>query len=298
MSLTLRIRLADSCGIPIPIPTTDTTLTSPPNPSDDHVPGHFTTHHARLPKCGWLNGRKFSAASENKCTQSPHPLEVSQANGGGGIRTRGTRKTRTPVFKTGPFNRSGTPPRALACRRAGGRRVKWGETVSLSNARRVSISALGLSKHRLSDAAGAAPEVRPPRSADRLTVYWIKPRSAACSVSTCWHSSRIPCQFLEAPIRIAFHTGDQPTWIRSPKSLHRPLVPGMATRGVSALSWSSAAAQPCRVRRPCARPPLFVPALGWSNLWRRKRCCRPPSRSSRARPVRSSIQAKAPRDSV
>src|SRR5438067_8678160 len=35
----------------------------------------------------------------------------SASSGGGGIRTLGT-LARTPVFETGPFNRSGTPPRA------------------------------------------------------------------------------------------------------------------------------------------------------------------------------------------
>ena len=33
------------------------------------------------------------------------------SGGGGGIRTRGA-LTDTPVFETGPFNRSGTPPNA------------------------------------------------------------------------------------------------------------------------------------------------------------------------------------------
>src|SRR5439155_14090212 len=37
------------------------------------------------------------------------PQRRSQVGGGGGIRTRGPRE-RTPVFKTGAFDRSATPP--------------------------------------------------------------------------------------------------------------------------------------------------------------------------------------------
>ncbi len=43
--------------------------------------------------------------------QSKKPPLRAEAGGGGGIRTRGA-LTDTPVFETGPFNRSGTPPSA------------------------------------------------------------------------------------------------------------------------------------------------------------------------------------------
>ena len=36
--------------------------------------------------------------------------DLQQPSGGGGIRTLGTGVTRTTVFETAPFNRSGTPP--------------------------------------------------------------------------------------------------------------------------------------------------------------------------------------------
>src|SRR4051794_3218747 len=48
--------------------------------------------------------------STDSC-RSPAQPDLAPRSGGGGIRTRGPRE-RTPVFKTGAFDRSATPPRA------------------------------------------------------------------------------------------------------------------------------------------------------------------------------------------
>ena len=58
----------------------------------------------------------FSCQAAGRNCASPLALfpltieDLQQPSGGGGIRTLGTGVTRTTVFETAPFNRSGTPP--------------------------------------------------------------------------------------------------------------------------------------------------------------------------------------------
>ena len=50
-----------------------------------------------------------AAVQKRLLDNSKTPEQQGFSNGGGGIRTPGT-LSGTPVFKTGPFNHSGTPP--------------------------------------------------------------------------------------------------------------------------------------------------------------------------------------------
>ena len=89
------------------------------------VPLARSSHARRMDSCAERHDRERRADS---AAVSRRP---KAASGGGGIRTRGPRE-RTPVFKTGAFDRSATPPiaasvtaRVRGARAVGMMRARW-----------------------------------------------------------------------------------------------------------------------------------------------------------------------------
>src|SRR3954468_7735938 len=81
----------------------------PPNAPWD-APWDETTPDSAVPSGPERTQRTPTSTRPNRAKgPASQPHRRSQVDGGGGIRTRGPRE-RTPVFKTGAFDRSATPP--------------------------------------------------------------------------------------------------------------------------------------------------------------------------------------------